>query len=62
MNIRQDTWTGGEHYWIRFHRGIFEVRKESFPEKETVFVGHYEKCEEYLKNLLIENVEYDLWI
>ena len=56
MNIRQDTWTGGEHYWIRFHRGIFEVRKESFPEKETVFVGHYEKCEEYLKNLLIENV------
>lgn len=58
------TFTGGEHYWIRFHNGTYEVRKETPDEfsedDETVFSGHYEKCKEYINNLISKNVDYDL--
>jgi len=62
MNFRNDTYTGGEHYWIRFHNGIHEVVRETFEkiQDEVVFVGHYEKCIDYLEQLKIENVDYDL--
>lgn len=55
--------TGGEHYWIRFHNGIHEVRKETaefYDDNETLFSGHYEECEKYIDNLFVENADYDL--
>lgn len=61
--MRYDTYTGGEHYWIRFYNGIHEVRRETSDccdDNETVFAGHYEKCIEYLENLKVENADYDL--
>ncbi len=61
--FRNDTYTGGEHYWVRFHNGTHEVRRETYasePDNETVFAGNYEKCLDYLKKLLEENADYDL--
>lgn len=63
MTIRNDIYTGGEHYWIRFRNGTHEVRREtgpSFPDNETVFTGRYEQCIDYLNRLLEENADYDL--
>lgn len=60
---RHDTWTGGEHYWIRWGDGQHEVRMELpdiYDDNQTVFTGTYEACIEYLDNLIIENAEYDL--
>lgn len=64
MNFRHDTYTRGEHYWIRFRNGIHEVVKAKYVDYdefyiEAVFTGHYDKCIEYLKHLLEENYEYD---
>ena len=44
---RNDTYIGGEHYWIRFHNGTHEVRRETYPcepDNETVFTGSFEHC------------------
>lgn len=60
---RRDTYTGGEHYWIRPHNGTHEVRRETgrgWPDNETVFTGSYEACVAYLTQLEIDNAEYDL--
>lgn len=57
------TFTGGEHFWIRFYNGTHEVRREMPDEcedNETVFSGNYEECGKYIENLLIENADYDL--
>ncbi len=59
----QHTFTGGGHYWIRFHNGMHEVREETpeeFPDNETVFSGNYEQCRQYIRYLLEENADYDL--
>lgn len=60
--MRNDTYTGGEHYWIRFHNGGYEVRKEE-PEykfdNSTVFKGTYKECLKFLALLTIQNFEYD---
>ena len=60
--MRHDTYTGGEHYWIRFHNGTHEVRRETYdccPDNETVFRGHYEDCVKWLENEVASNYEYD---
>lgn len=58
------TFTGGEHYWIRFHNGTHEVRREMPDEfssdNETVFSGHYDECNRYIDDLLEDNADYDL--
>lgn len=62
MSFRNDTYTGGEHYWIRFYNGTHEVRRETadcFDDNETVFTGDYEDCLCYLQKLQAENVDYD---
>lgn len=61
--FRNDTYTGGNHFWIRFHNGQHEVRMETpdyCDDNETVFVGHYEDCVKYINNLLVTNADYDL--
>lgn len=62
--FRNDTYTGGEHYWIRFHNGTHEVRKADPDledlEIETVFTGHYEKCVQYIEDQVVANADYDL--
>ena len=63
--MRNDTYTGGEHYWIRFWNGIHEVRRETpdcCDDNETVFRGHYEDCIKWLNAKKVENVDYDLGI
>lgn len=63
MQARHDTYTGGEHYWIRFHNGTHEVRRETLPsepDNETVFTGKYTECVEFLKKTVEENAEYDM--
>lgn len=60
---RNDTYTGGEHYWIRFRNGTHEVRREtgpSYPDNETMFTGSYEQCCGWLQKQMEANVEYDL--
>ena len=62
MAFRHDTWTGGEHYWIRFWKGQHEVRRETpdpVPDNETVFKGHYEACVTWIDNEVAQNYEYD---
>lgn len=56
------TYTGGEHYWIRYHEGTHEVRRETCPyedDNETVFTGAYEECVEHLHQIIESNIEYD---
>lgn len=63
MKSRNDTYTGGEHYWIRFHNGTHEVRRETGPnepDNETVFTGKYADCLKYLDKVVEDNAEYDL--
>lgn len=63
INIRHDSYTGGEHYWIRFYNGQHEVRKELpeiYDRNETVFRGTYEQCVKFIEHLFVENAEYDL--
>ena len=63
MMARNDTYTGGEHYWIRFHNGTHEVRREtheSEPDNDTVFTGSYRECLKFLDETVKANVEYDL--
>ena len=61
--MRHDTWTGGDHYWIRFHNGTHEVRRELpeeyYDDNETVFTGHYGECVEWINNKVVENYEFD---
>ncbi len=57
---RHDTYTGGEHHWIRFYDGTHEVRKEGYSHNETVFTGHYEQCLKWLENKVAEDLEYNL--
>lgn len=50
--FRNDTWIDGVNYWIRFHNGTHEVRRETpdcMDDNETVFTGKYEDCVEWLK-------------
>ena len=52
MSIRNDTYIGGEHYWIRFHMGTHEVRRETYssePDNETVYSGSFEACLAWLR-------------
>lgn len=58
--MRNDTFTGGEHYWIGFDNGTSVVYEEQLECNTIVFRGHYEECVNYINNLLIENVDYDL--
>lgn len=63
MNFRHDTYTGGEHYWIRYREGRHEVRRETpecYDDHETVFVGSYEAALKYLEELRAANADYDL--
>lgn len=60
---RNDIYTGGEHYWIRYRNGTHEVRRETYesePDNETVFTGSYEACCSYLQQKQIDNADYDL--
>lgn len=60
---RNDIYTGGEHYWIRFHNGTHEVRRETYPscpDNETVFTGTYEQCCGWMQHRMEENADYDL--
>lgn len=62
-SFRHDTYTGGEHYWIRFHNGTHELRKETYPndeDNETVFTGSYESCLAKLQQIVEVNADYDL--
>lgn len=62
LNFRHDTYTGGEHYWIRFNNGTHEVRRETpdfCNDNETVFRGHYDDCVAWLQQAVIDNVDYD---
>lgn len=60
--FRNDTYTGGEHYRIRFHNGTHEVRREGVEdeENETVFRGSYDSCMQFLSYLTADNADYDL--
>lgn len=61
--MRKDTYTGGEHYFILFKEGTHAVIRETpdfEPENEVVFTGKYEKCSEYIDNLVVDNFEYDM--
>lgn len=63
MNTTNHTFTGGEHYWIRWHNGTYEVRREipyEDEDHETVFKGHYNSCLNFLKEIVYANVDYDL--
>lgn len=60
--MRNDTYTGGNHFWIRVHNGTCEVRKEGYEENETVFTGNYKACLSYLEDERARNVDYDLGI
>lgn len=63
MRNRNDTYTGGEHYWIRYYNGRHEVRRETpagYDDNETVFTGTYKQCLERLHKIQEDNVEYDL--
>lgn len=62
MTFRNDTYTGGEHYWIRFHNGTHDVMKEGYSDNETVFTGTYAECVEWLCKQEAGNYEYDLGI
>lgn len=58
-----DVYTGGEHYWIRFRSGTHEVRRETYPsepDNETVFTGTFEACDEWLRERVNANADYDL--
>lgn len=61
--LRCEAYTGGEHYWTRFHNGTHEVRREA-PEhcedNETVFTGFYEECVRYIEKIKKDNTDYDL--
>lgn len=49
---RNDTYIGCEHYWIRFHNGAHEVRRETpshEPDNETVYTGSFEECLAWLR-------------
>jgi hypothetical protein len=59
MDYRYDTFTGGEHYWIRFYNGQHEVRKANGQSYDVVFTGHFEDCLRYLEDLMRINYEYD---
>lgn len=64
MEFRHDTYTGGEHYWLRFSsNGTFELRKENHyqgEDNETVFTGNFESCLAKLRQIVEENADYDL--
>ena len=63
MDFRMDTYTGGEHYFIRYNKGTHEVRRElpdCYDDNETVFTGYYEECVEWIENERIANADYDL--
>ena len=61
---RQDTWTGGEHYWIQPHeRGGYVVMMET-PEwdecnAEVYRSSTYIDCVVHLRKILEDNYEYD---
>ena len=60
MMTSDTTWIAGEEYWIRYHKGTYEVRRETpdcYPDNETLFTGPYDKCYKYLKNLEIKAEE-----
>lgn len=60
MDIRHDTYTATNHYWIRFHNGTHEVRRATpdwEEDNETVFTGHYEDCVKYIDDLYVEHLE-----
>lgn len=60
IDTRHDTYTGGEHYWVRFHNGTHEVMKEthfSCLDNKVVFSGHYEDCVDFIENLVRENMD-----
>lgn len=62
-SFRHDTYTGGEHYWVRFHNGSHELRRENhYPgeDNETVFTGSYESCLAKLQQIVEGNADYDL--
>lgn len=58
--MRNDTFTGGEHYWIGFNKCSSVVYMEDIENNVIVFRGNYEACVNYINNLLIENADYDL--
>jgi hypothetical protein len=63
MSFRFDTYTGGEHYWIRVNNGSCEVRRETYesePDNETVFRGSYEACIDWILETKQSNIDYDL--
>ena len=52
MMTSNHTWIDGEEYWIRYHMGTHEVRRETpdgCPDNETFFTGSYEKCYQFLQ-------------
>lgn len=63
MNIRDEVWTGGEHYLIAYRNGTHVILIET-PydelEDEIVFTGHYEKCLAELERIVESNADYDL--
>lgn len=61
--MRKDTYTGGEHYWIRFYNGRHEVRCETpdcYDDNMTVFKGTYRECVKFINELVVANADYDL--
>lgn len=52
MNSRYEEWCGATHYYTRFKNGIHEVVEDRGEDLEpvVVYVGHYKKCVEWIKN------------
>ena len=58
--MRNDTYTGGEHYWIAFYAGHFEIRRETYDGYDVVWFGEYNDCLEVLNKIRYANADYDL--
>ena len=58
--MRNDTWTGGEHYWIQYSNGTHHVMVEETDDNNVCFTGRYDACVNHINKLLEENADYDL--
>lgn len=58
--MSNETYTGGEHYWIGFNKGSSVVYMEDIENNVIVYRGNYEDCINYINKLVIENADFDL--
>ena len=58
-----ETYTGGEHFWVRWHCGRYEIRRETpsyRKDNETIYTGSLPECFNELRRIIEANVDYDL--